>query len=308
VFDLPGARLSEIVRRRARVLYGDVASREDVRAAMQGVGTVFHAAAVVSDWAPRAAYERVTLQGSRFVFEEAVRNGAHVLLISSGSVYGDKIGRTVLREDEPLGRPLGLYSEYKQKQEMLAWEFHRTRGMVLTVVRPFKVFGPGSRPWVHEVAAALRAGRPTLIGGGNYNSGLIYIDHLVDILLLAASAPHAQGRCYNGYDGSAIPLRQYVTDLARIIGAPPPREMPLWAARTLAAVIGPTWRMLRCPSRPLLTNESLRMLSSDYQISTERVFNELGFVPRISYAEAMRRLETYWRAQSAEGESHPALS
>ena len=296
VFDVPGAPIPDTWHTRARIIYGDIANHDDVRAAMQGIGTVFHTAAIVSDWAPRKSYERVTLQGSRYVFEEAVRNKARVLLLSSGSVYGDKIGRVELREDEPLGKPLGVYGEYKQKQEMLAWDFHREQGMPLSVVRPFKVFGPGSKPWVHEVAKNLFAGKPTLINGGNYNPGLIYIDNLVDILLLAASLPHAQGRCYNGYDGSRITLRQYFTDLARIIGAPPPRVMPGWFARILAMVIEPTWKILKIKTRPLLTRDSLRMISSDYRISTARVFNELGFTPRVSYAEGMRRVETYWKS------------
>lgn len=294
VFDVPGARIPESWRDRVRIVYGDIADQNDVRAAMQDIGTVFHTAAVVSDWAPREAYERVTLQGSRFVFEEAVRNHTRVLLLSSGSVYGDKIGRGVLREDEPLGQPLGIYGEYKQKQEMLGWEFHQKHGMQLSVVRPTKVFGPGSKPWVHEVAKNLLSGKPVLINGGNYVPGLVYIDNLVDILVRAASLPQAQGRMYNGYDGTAVTLRQYFTDLARIVGAPPPKEMPGWFAKILAAVIGPTWKILNIQTRPLLTNDSLRMISSDYQISTERVNTELGFKPLVSYAEGMRRVEAYW--------------
>lgn len=294
-FDVPGAPLPDTWRDRVRIVHGDIANPDDVRAAMSGIGTVFHTAAVVSDWAPRALYERVTLQGSRFVFEEAVRNNTRVLLLSSGSVYGDKIGRVELREDEPLGKPLGIYGEYKQKQENLAWQFQRERGMQLRVVRPFKVFGPGSKPWVHQVAKNLLSGMPTLINGGNYNPGLIYIDNLVDILLRAASLPHAQGRCYNGYDGSTITLRQYFTDLARIIGAPPPKVMPGWLAQILVTLIEPTWKILRKPSRPLLTRESRHLVSSDYQISTARVFAELGFAPRVSYAEGMRRVAEYWR-------------
>lgn len=290
-FDVPGARMPP----GARAVYGDIANGDDVRAAMQGVGTVFHTAAIVSDWAPRAAYERVTLQGSRFVFEEAVRNNARVILLSSGAVYGDKIGRGVLREDEPLARPVGIYGEYKQKQEKLAWEFQRELGMALTVVRPFKVFGPGSKAWVHEVAKNLLAGKPTLINGGNYNAALIYIDNLIDLLLLAAASPRAQNRCYNGYAGARLTLRQYFTDLARIIGAPPPRTMPGGLAKILAAIIEPTWKLLRQSSRPLLTRDSLRMISADYQVSTTRVLDELGFTPRVSHEEGMRRIAEYWR-------------
>lgn len=294
VFDVPGASIPASWRERVQIIFGDIANENDVCNAMQNIGTVFHTAAIVSDWAQRAAYARVTLQGSRWVFEQAIKNKTRVLLLSSGAVYGDKIGRGILREDDPLGKPLGIYGEYKQKQEALAWEFHRTYGMQLSVVRPTKVFGPGSKPWVHEVAANLLRGTPTLIDGGNYNPGLVYVDNLVDLLVRAAALPQAQGRAYNGYDGTMVTLRQYFTDLARIVGAPPPKVMPGWFAKILAAVIEPTRKFLNIQSRPLLTNDSLRMISSNYQISMERVRTELNFKPLVSYEEGMRRVAQYW--------------
>lgn len=295
VFDMPGVRVPDAWGDLVRVLSGDIAEPADVVAAMSGIGTVFHTAAVVSDWAPRSAYERVNLQGSRSVFDQAAKNQARVVLLSSCAVYGDKIGRGELREDQRWGRPLGLYGEYKQRQEEMGWEFQRKYGLVLSVVRPSKVYGPGSKPWVHEVATNLLSGKPTLVNGGNYNPGLVYVDNLVDILLRAGSLPKARGRTYNGYDGTTVTLRQYFSDLARIIGAPPPKPMPGWFANILAAVIGPTWRLFRIKSRPLLTSDSLRMVSSEYQISTERVCSELGFAPLVSYEEGIRRVEEYWR-------------
>lgn len=293
-FDLPGVRTPAAWAGRVQVIAGDIADADDVRRAMQGVGTVFHTAAVVSDWAPAAEYERVNLQGSRHVFDQAVAQGSRVVLLSSMAAYGDHIGRTLLHEDLPPAPPIGIYSDYKQRQEALAWRYHREQGMALTVVRPSKVYGPGSKPWVHEAANALRSGKPTLIGGGNVTAGLVYVDNLVDILVRAAALPQAVGRLYNGYDGTPVTLRQYFTDLARIVAAPPPRSMPMAAARLLAGVLGSTARLLRRRTRPLLTRESLRMISSDYRISTERTRTELGFQPLVTYAEGLRRIAAYW--------------
>ncbi|MCS6843304.1 MAG: NAD(P)-dependent oxidoreductase [Caldilineales bacterium] len=296
VFDLPSAQTPAHWAGRVRVVAGDIADANDVRRAMQGVGTVFHTAAVVSDWAPAAEYQRVNLQGSRHVFDQAVAQGCRVVLLSSMAAYGDHIGRTVLHEDLPPAPPIGVYSDYKQRQEALAWRYHREQGMALTVVRPSKVFGPGSRPWVHEAAKALLSGKPALIGDGNVTAGLVYVDNLVDILVRAAALPQAVGRLYNGYDGTPATLRQYFTDLAAIVGAPPPRALPMAAARLLAGVVGPTWRLLRIRSRPLLTPDTLRMLSADYRISTDRVRSELGFQPLVTYAEGLRRIAAYWAA------------
>jgi nucleoside-diphosphate-sugar epimerase len=299
VFDLPGGRVPDSWRGRVEVRFGDITQSAEVQAALADAGVIFHTAAVVSDWAPRADFESVTLEGSRYVFDAAVRSSARVLLLSSFSVYGDKIGRGLLREESGFGQPLGIYGEYKQKQEALAWDYHRQHGLPLTVVRPSKVYGPGSKPWVHEVANVLRRGQPALIDGGNYVPGLVYVDNLVDLILLAASHPQALGRAYNGYDGTTTTLRQYFTDLAQIVGAPPPRSMPRWAAGLLAAVIEPAWKLLRIQSRPLLTRDSLRLISANYQISIERAQIELGFRPRVTYAEGIRRIAEYWRDFSA---------
>lgn len=297
VFDLPGVQPPDSWQNRVHLVHGDVANPEDVRRALDGAGYIFHTAAVVSDWAPAADYERITLQGSRCVFDEALRNGAGVQLLSSFAVYGDSI-RTPgeLNEDTPLGKPMGTYGRYKQLQEQMAWRYHREQGMPLSVVRPTKVYGPGSRPWLHEVAKNLLGGKPVLINGGSFNPALVYIDNLVDVLVLAAALPQAQGRCYNGYDGSAVTWRQYCTDLAQIIGAPPPRLMPGWTAWTIALLSPPLWRLLGKKTRPLMTSDSLRVLMTDYHISTARLRQELGWQPRTGYQQGLEAIAAYWKA------------
>ncbi len=298
VFDVPAARLPDHWSSRIRFMPGDIAQAADVAAAMTGVGTVFHAAAVVTDWAPAADYERTTLGGSRLVFDAAVRNGSRVILLSSFAVYGDLVGRTELTEDLPFGRPLGIYGRYKQQQEELAWRYHREQHMPLTVVRPAKVFGPGSPQWLHEVARNLLAARPVLINGGNFNPALVCVDNLIDLLILAASLPQALGRTYNGWDGIDVTWRRYCTDLAQIIDAPSPRTMPGWVAQTIGAVAPPLWRLLGKKTRPLMTPDSLRNLMTDYRISMARVCGELGFVQRVTYEAAMQRIATYWQTRS----------
>ena len=295
VFDVPGARLDPAWRDRVRFVGGDVTDPADVAAAMEGAGSVIHAAAVVTDWAPAADYERVDIGGSRLVFDAAVRNGTRVLLISSFAVYGDQVGRAaVLSEDLTPGQPFGIYGRYKQLQEAMAWRYHREQGMALTVVRPSKVYGPGSKPWLHEVANNLLAGRPVLINGGNFNPGLVYVENLVEIILRAAGLPEGQGRLYNGYDATNITWQRYCTDLARIIGAPPPKAMPGWVAQGIAVLAPPLWRLLRKTSRPLMTGDSLRVLMTDYHISTERACSELGFERLVSYEDSLARIATYW--------------
>jgi len=295
VFDLPGARIPPSWRDRVKIVEGSIANKEDVQRAMQDTGFVFHTAAVVSDWAPAEAYEQVTLQGSRYVFDEAIRNHTGVQLLSSFAVYGDAISLGIEMDEETgFGRPMGIYGQYKQLQEEMAWRYHHEHSMRLSVVRPTKVYGPGSRPWLHEVAKNLLDGKPVLINGGNFNPALVYIDDLVDILILSASMPQAQGHAYNGYTGSTVTWRQYCTDLANIIGANPPRVMPGWLAKAIATLSPPIWRLLGKKTRPLMTPDSLRVLMTDYHIRTNRIRDGLGWQPRVDYQESLQAIANYW--------------
>lgn len=296
VFDLPGVKLPPSWEGKVRQVEGDIGVEADVHKAIAGAGFVFHTAAVVSDWAPAEAYERITLQGSRYVFDEAVRSGVGVQLLSSFAVYGDAIRRGIeMDEDTPFGQPMGIYGRYKQAQEAMAWRYYSEHGLRLSVVRPTKVYGPGSRPWLHEVAKALLSGKPILINGGDFNPALVYIDDLVDILLLAASLPQAQGRAYNGFAGSTVTWRQYCTDLAAIIGAPPPRVMPGWLSWLIATFSPPLWRLLGKQTRPLMTPDSRRVLMTDYRIATQRIREELGWQPRLDYDQSLQAIADYWR-------------
>lgn len=269
------------------VVAGAITDRAAVARAVAGAGTVFHLAAVVGDWGAEAWFQRVTVGGTWNLLQAPGAATARLVLASSIVVYGDQIPRRVCDEDQPFGRALGAYSRAKQAQERLAWQVARERRLALSVVRPANVFGPGSRPWVIALAAQLRQGLPALIDGGDFNAGLCYVENLVDLLLLAATHPAAVGRVYNGCDEAPITWRQYVIDLARLAQTAPPRSLPGGLAYGAAAVCEGAWRLLRLPGRPPVTHESRNLVGAHHRIPITRARTELGFTPRVTYAEAM---------------------
>lgn len=291
--DLPGAPFPSAWKERVQIRYGDVADPRIVRESVSQAQTVFHLAAVVSDWGPKALYRRVTVEGSRNVYEAAAEVGARVVLVSSIAVFGDRIGRQVCEEDTPFGKPVGPYSQAKQEQERLAWEYHQRRGLAVTVVRPANVYGPGSRPWVDLVVQTLRARLPALIGTGDQNAGLVYVENLVDVLLLAGARPEAIGRAYHACDEEDVTWKQYFSDLARLAGTPPPRSIPAPLARLTAVFLETLWSTLRLRGRPPLTREAVNLVGSHHRIRAERTRQELGYVPRIRYPEALCAIQAY---------------
>lgn len=290
---LPGEHIRGVDAADLTLVEGDVADGATVEAAVDGCQTVIHLAAVVADWGARVDHLRVTVGGTHNVLVSAARHGSRAVIVSSLVVYGDALARDVCDEEHPMGRPMGVYGDAKQEQERVAWRFIGEGRGPVTIVRPTNVYGPGSGPWVGESARALRRGLPVLIGGGDLDAALCHVENLVDLLLRAAASPSAVGRAYNAADGSGVTWRRYFTDLARLLGAPPPRAMPRGLARLCATAVEAVWSLARIRGRPPLTHEALNLVGSNLRVPIDRARRELGYEPGVSYETGMAALAAH---------------
>ncbi|MEM9558223.1 MAG: NAD-dependent epimerase/dehydratase family protein [Acidobacteriota bacterium] len=288
---------------------GDVTEPTSLAAPCDGVGTVVHLAAVVTDWGPEALFRRVTVGGTDNVLRAAAAgapSGTSVrcVLASSIVVYGTHLRHRACPEDTPFGSPVGVYSRAKQAQEALARELAPKLGLELAVVRPANVFGLGSRPWQEMVAPLLETRQITLIDGGDFDAGLVHVRNLCDLLLAAAAVLGTPDRdlsipTYNAVDGFGITWRQYFGDLSAALGAPPPRSAPRWLAAPGARLFEAVSRLTGQRERPLLTREALNLVGSHLRLPSDRARTELGWSPRVGYDEAIAEIHAGLAADRA---------
>jgi nucleoside-diphosphate-sugar epimerase len=293
VLVLPAEAIPSEWTDKVEVVRGNISDPHSVEEAASGAKTIIHLVAIVTDWGDEKKYWAVTVEGSRLIFEQAVKNRARVVLASSIAVYGDYIHSQACPEDTPYGRTLGPYSRTKQAQEKLAWEYFKNKSMKLSVVRPANVYGPGSGPWLHDVIDVLQSGSPGLISGGEMNAGLAYVDNVADVLILAGSTERAIGRVYNACDGLDVTWKKYFTDLANIIGVGNPKSLPAPLAAIGAYLMEGIYKLFGIQKRPLITREALNLVGSDNRIPNDRIKNELGYTPQVSYAEGLKRIREY---------------
>lgn len=275
-------------------IQGDITNTDQVNEAMQGCATVFHLAAVVGDWGGDALHRSVTVEGTHHIFDAALKldRRPRIVLASSIVVYGDQINEQVCHEGLPLGKTFGPYSESKQAQERMAQQYLQ-RGLDIRIVRPANVYGAGSKPWVEELCIELKRGVPVLIGGGDFDAGLVHVDNVVEVLLRAAINGQARGQIYNAADEEGVTWKQYMTDLARICGAPKPRSIPRIVALYLAKAGEKSFRLLRRENRPPLTLEALNLVGSEHHIDMMKTRRELGYAPVTRYEAGMAAVEEY---------------
>jgi nucleoside-diphosphate-sugar epimerase len=283
---LPGEAVPEDWGDRVRIARGDVRSAGDVAAAVDGVGTVFHLAALVGIGGTFDDHWNVTVEGSRNVYAAAAEKGARVIVTTSICAYGDRIAKDVCTEDSPRGAFQGAYGRAKQGQEDVAREIP---GLEVTIVRPSNVYGVGSGPWVEGMIAMLQAGLVTVPGDGSGNAGLVHVDNLVDALILLAEDPDSAGNTYNVCDGLDVTWRRYFDDLAELAGVDKPGETPLAELRQ-AALASEDPAALVDPQQPgILPLEALNLIGSDNRFDTSSI-RGLGWSPRVSYEEGLAQI------------------
>jgi nucleoside-diphosphate-sugar epimerase len=272
----------------ATFVQADITDRATLDAGLDGAELVVHTAAHVREWGAMEDFIEVNVRGTRNVLDAAdVAGVGRVVHISSVVVYG--YDDPSHQEEHAHRRAYGLpYIDTKSASDRLACR----RGAI--VVRPGDVYGPGSSNWVVRPVAMARAGQLALPGQGDGQMLPIYIDDLVEAVLCALERGEP-GATYTVWDGEAVPFAEYFGRIAEIAGARPPRRAP----RALLEAAGGAlerWAGLR-GKPPALTGRAITFIDRRGTASNERARRELGWQPRVSFDEGMRRTEAWLRAE-----------
>ena len=120
-----------------------------------------------------------------------------------------------------------------------------------------------------------------MFGSGETLWHAIYIDDLVDGILLCGEHPQALNQTYILVGERYLTLNRLVQEIAKAIGAPPPKgRLPYWPLATAAAVCEASCRALRL--EPPLHRRRVAFFVNDGAFSIEKARRELGFAPKVS--------------------------
>ena len=87
-----------------------------------------------------------------------------------------------------------------------------------TIIRAGDVWGPGSKPWTIIPLEMIAKGQRVLPANGSGVFSPIYIDNLVDGIILALGAKDAAGQIYSLTDGYGISCADYFGRIAAMAG------------------------------------------------------------------------------------------
>jgi nucleoside-diphosphate-sugar epimerase len=275
----------------AEPVRGDLDDLAMLTEGMRGCATVFHSAALVAEWGPKAEFERVNVDGTRHVIEAARAAGVPVLVhVSTEAVLAD--GTPIVDADEtrPLPeKPLPRYPASKAAAERLVAAANDA-ALRTVILRPRLIWGNDDSSVLSQLEHAVNAGRYMWIDGGRYPTSSCHVDNLCEALLLAADKGRG-GEAYFVTDGAPTELREFFTAMLRTRGVDAgERCVPRSVALTLASVSEKLWDMLGLKSPPPATRMAVRLIGEPVTVRDDKARRELGYVGRVSRAHGLATL------------------
>ena len=265
-------------------VHGDLEDPDALRRGVQGADWVFNCAAKVGDWGTLEDFRRLNVDALRLLLDAAgAARVSRFVHVSSLGVYE---ARDHFGTDETVptaATSLDAYTRSKNEAEALALQYHRERGLPLSVVRPGFIYGPRDRTVVPKLLDALRSGRFFYFGSGEQVLNCIYVKNLVQGVFLAAEAPGAVGEVFNLTDGARTTKRQFVGRVAELAGLrPPTRKIPLWLAWTLAVLMERRAKRKKSPTPPLVNKARYKFLGLNLDFSIDKARRMLGYQPEFT--------------------------
>jgi nucleoside-diphosphate-sugar epimerase len=284
----------------ADVRWADVRDREALASAVEGVDRVLHCAARTGPWGSEAEYQDVNVRALVTLVDVALAAGVRRLVhVSSITVHGNDV-RGAVDETAPLHAEPNPYSRSKVAGERVLARMIEERGVPVTIVRPGWIYGPRDSASFSRFATMIRAERMVMIGSGQNRVPLIYVRDVAEGLLLASVVDAAVGRSYLLVNDERVTQRDYLSAIAAELGAPAPtRHVPYRLGLMLGTLAESGARVARRQGPPALTRYGIQLLGGENRFVIRRARQELGFSPRMSLAEGVRRTVNWYRTAFA---------
>jgi nucleoside-diphosphate-sugar epimerase len=279
----------------AHVVPGDVRRWASLPEAVNDKDVVFHCAGKVEASGRWVDFLEVNVLGTERLIQASLEQGVpRFVHVSSIGVYPERPAGSVITEDEGYDTNTGRggYTRSKIMADQLAFWYARERSAPVTVIRPATIYGPGGKN--NLVRVGVKKGRLNVIfGDGSNVMPLVYVDNVVDALVLAARRPEAVGRAYNVVDGDHVTQREYLTRMGAALGRPQTTVyLPMPGVKALASAADLAKAALRGGRRSpqdMFSRISRSLQSVRYD--TSRAESELGWKPRVDFEEALRRVK-----------------
>jgi nucleoside-diphosphate-sugar epimerase len=280
--------LQEIHRRGADLQRRDLTRPEDVLAALEDVDAVIHCAALARDWGYEREFQIQNFEVTKRVIDQARRAGCRVFVfLSSLSVQGFGVHRGSTEEGPSYPHVSG-YQRSKKAAEQYVLSRNEP-GFRVTVLRSGNAYGPGDTTTFYRLFAAQEKGIRGTIGGSQVLTSAVYVEDLVEAVILALENEESAGEVFNITSGEEVTWGQMMHYSAELLGVHPWFELPIPLAWIAAYLFNAIYRLLRIKAEPPVFPYRVAHVGWDYNFSIDKARRVLGYRPKTDWRTGLSR-------------------
>lgn len=289
--------LPAAARPRFSQVRGSVTDPAVLAEALDGVDGIIHMAAKVSVVGEWEDYAAVNIEGTRALLDAARAAGiAKFLNTSSPSVA--HTGAAIVGEGNPPASPAharGHYARSKAEAELLALSYNSPE-LLVGVLRPHLVWGPGDTQLVERIVERAAAGRLPLLNNGTALIDTLYIDNAADAFVRGYERLHAiAGVPLVVTNGQPRTVAELMAGMCEACGVPAPAfSIPASLAYGAGLAIEKVWAARGADSIPPMTSFLAEQLSTSHWFDQTLTRQLLDWTPSVTLEEGYAKLGEFY--------------
>lgn len=214
------------------IVQGDITDARRMLELVKGTDFVMHVAGAM-----RGDLEHmrlINIVGTHNVVEAAAASKVRrIVHVSSVSVYGFGLKGDV-NEEMGLSPSRDAYAQTKAEGERVIREVAKTHNLSYSIIRPGNMYGARSDMWTKGMFKLAKRKPTIFLGNGTGTIPVIYIDDIVDLMVVLATHPAADGEAFNATPDPTPTMRQFIGAYSKLAGHQQWLGLPLWPLRLLA--------------------------------------------------------------------------
>jgi nucleoside-diphosphate-sugar epimerase len=264
---------------------GDITDQDAVDRAVNGCEKIYHIAACFRTAGhPDSYYHDVNYSGAQYILDAAKKhNCERVAHCSTIGVHGSV--KDIPSDETAPYAPCDIYQRTKLAGEKLARERQKA-GQPVSIFRPAGIYGPGDMRLL-KLFKTIHTRKFRMVGPGKVNFHMVYIDDLVDGIILCGEKPQALGETFILCGPKYVALSDLVQLVADAVGVKPPRGhiplAPVYAAAVLCEALCIPLRI-----EPPLHRRRVGFFTKNRSFTHAKAQKALGYEPKFSTADGVK--------------------
>jgi dihydroflavonol-4-reductase len=273
---------------------GDLLDRESLVEGMKGCRYVIHAGGLFKLWGEQESFEQTNVQGTAHMVEAALRSGIERFVhVSTIAVVGVPESGRVIDESYPC-KPEDAYQRSKYDAENMVRMFAQSARFPAVILRPGAFYGPwGHYAWNRIFFEDPMRGLRLQVHNGKRITFPAFVPDVARGIMAALD----KGRAGETYNISGDPLTHTEANkvISKLAGMSSfrlncPAGLMLWLSQQMNRVAQRTQR------EPFYPVALAKYVFCDWNVSSEKARNELGFTPT-PFEEGARQTVAWYKSE-----------